>query len=138
MRVLYLHAKKFSYKPREPVKNVPRDNVETSKLEFENVLVVFTTIEKGDWNQRDEKIDELINDVSEHTKRVDVKKIVVYPYAHLSDNLEDPRYAIRFLKLLENRLREKFGDIHRAPFGWYKEFAIEVYGHPLSELSRRF
>ena len=138
MRTLYLHAKQFMYKPQQHVKGVPRDEVSTEERRFTDTLVVFTTIERGDWDQREEKIDTLIRDIKTHLERISVEEIVLYPYAHLSEELEEPRKAFRFLKYLENRLKEEGIKVHRAPFGWYKEFSIHVYGHPLAELSRRF
>ncbi|MEM4717813.1 MAG: threonine--tRNA ligase, partial [Desulfurococcaceae archaeon] len=64
-------------------------------------------------------------------------EVLIYPYAHLSSNIAPPSKAIEIL----NELYEKTSTslkipVHKAPFGWYKSFKLECYGHPLSELSR--
>jgi len=138
MKILYLHAKEFMYKPQQHVKGVPRDEVSTEERRFTDVLVLFTTVERGDWDSREEKVKGLLEDLKIHLDRISVNNVVLYPYAHLSEELEEPRKAFRLLKYLESRLKEIGIEVHRAPFGWYKEFSIHVYGHPLAELSRRF
>ena len=65
------------------------------------------------------------------------KRIVVYPYAHLSSTLASPDLAEKFLKDAESSLKHDF-EVARAPFGWYKAFTLASKGHPLSELSREF
>ncbi|RLG76172.1 MAG: hypothetical protein DRO12_04645 [Thermoprotei archaeon] len=62
--------------------------------------------------------------------------VVLYPYAHLSPNLAPPETAISILKMFEKNLKDLGISVSRAPFGWYKEFKLECYGHPLAELSR--
>lgn len=142
MRALYIHAKKFYYRPREKVKIAFIENTDIKNYEFNNVLVSFITIEKGDFERRNEIYEKLISDLIETCKKLNVKDIVLYPYAHLSDNLEAPKLALRFLKLLDNKIRDTIKksniNVHRAPFGWYKEFMIHCIGHPLAEASRRF
>jgi len=142
LKVLYIHAKKFFYKPREKVKLEAIEEADVSIREFENTLVSFVTIEAGDFSRREEIYSKFIDDLISLCKKLGVKNIVIYPYAHLSENLEKPQLALRFLRLLDNRLRERLGsenvNFHRAPFGWYKEFMIHCLGHPLAELSRHF
>jgi len=140
MRVLYIHAEFFSYKPREKV-NIPAvDDCESKEVSFNDVLVIFMTIEKGDFQEKDRIIKEFINDLDIHVKRINCKNIVIYPYAHLSESLESPRLALRMLRVIESSLKKRFGEykIHKAPFGWYKEFVLKCIGHPLAELSRSF
>jgi len=138
MRVLYLHAKEFMYKPSKVVKGVPKDSTSTEERYFRDVLVLLVTIEEGDWKNRDNISNMLIEDLKIHINRISVKNVIIYPYAHLSDNLEEPNKAYRLLRYLENKMKDIGLQVHRAPFGWYKEFSIHIYGHPLAELSRRF
>ena len=73
--------------------------------------------------------------IEEIAKQINVKNIVLYPYAHLSSNLSSPEVAIKILDEAEKFLKKKF-NVTKAPFGYYKEFELKVKGHPLSELSR--
>ena len=66
---------------------------------------------------------------------VKTENIVLYPYAHLSNNLQTPIKSIKILDKISKLLEESYNVI-RAPFGYYKMFELKVKGHPLSELSR--
>ncbi len=105
-----------------------------SKKKFSNVLVVFSTIEKDD----DEiVVEQAVKDIMSVLPKIKPSTVVVYPYAHLSSNLAPPPKALELLTHFEKKLKESIDvEVFRAPFGWYKAFAIECFGHPLSELSK--
>ncbi len=131
MRILLIHAEKFRYKVKEKTRiseDVPKEKLENS---FENVLVAFVAVEKGDEKDVEKISDKARDEILDVFKKVKASGIVIYPYAHLSSNLANPKDALNVLKKLEEKL-----NCFRAPFGWYKEFEIKCYGHPLSELSR--
>ncbi|MBU1501764.1 MAG: threonine--tRNA ligase, partial [Nanoarchaeota archaeon] len=75
--------------------------------------------------------------VEDIAKQVKAKDVVLYPYAHLSNNLSAPDVASEVLEKAEKELGKSF-KVVKAPFGYYKEFELKVKGHPLSELSRSF
>ena len=135
MRLLLIHAKKFVYKAVSPaIKEPEKLNDENKSGEFENTLVVFTTIESSD---DEEVLKQAVEEVKNIVEQVKPTTIVVYPYAHLSQDLADPVKALDLLAKFKKSIEEEIGiDTYRAPFGWYKEFTLECYGHPLSELSR--
>lgn len=137
MRVLYIHAKEFSYKPREKVK-IKAVEDDKGPHSFSNTLVVFLTVEVGDFEHRKDVIPVFIDDLLKIYRKVSAKNIVIYPFAHLSSTLEEPVKALKVLKLLDVELNKRNVKYHRAPFGWYKEFKIHCLGHPLAELSRSF
>ncbi len=134
MRILMIHAERFSYKAREPAMERPEE-LGSREGVWSNVLVAFTTVERNDDQDRDiaEKASREIIDV---LSRVRAGGVIIYPYAHLSSDLAPPETAISILKDIERILRESGVKAWRAPFGWYKEFELKCYGHPLSELSR--
>ncbi|ADB57235.1 threonine--tRNA ligase [Archaeoglobus profundus] len=129
MRLLLIHADYIEYEPKEKTKFA--EDWEPKKERIEECLVVFTSVEKGDENV----VDRAVEEIREVAKKLNVDKIVVYPYAHLSSNLADPDTAVAVLKEIESKLSQDF-NVHRAPFGWYKAFKLSCKGHPLSELSR--
>ena len=67
-------------------------------------------------------------------KKIGSKKLLLYPYAHLSANLASPKTALSILTHMQNN----FDDIEvtHAPFGWTKSYEIKVKGHPLAESSK--
>ena len=135
MRILVIHAERFSYKVKEPAVDKPED-IASRDGEWNNVLVVFTTVERGDEQDQD-MADKVSGEIIDILSRVKAEGVVVYPYAHLSSDLAPPEVAIALLRSIEAALRERGVKVWRAPFGWYKEFELKCYGHPLSELSRR-
>ncbi|MEM1596570.1 MAG: threonine--tRNA ligase [Desulfurococcaceae archaeon] len=134
MRILAIHAKTFSYDIVKPAIEEPENINDDLKKEFENVLVLFTTIENSDdvdiVNNAIVEIDNLI-------KQIKPTEVLIYPYAHLSTDLASPIKAVEILnKLYDVASKSLQVPVYKAPFGWYKSFKLECYGHPLSELSR--
>ncbi len=135
MKLLLIHAKKFSYSVTEKAINNPEELDEKNRArDLENTLVVFTSVEKDD----DENVvSRAAEEIIEIVKKIKPSSIVIYPYAHLSAELADPLTAQKILAQLYEKLSEKAEiQVYKAPFGWYKAFTIECYGHPLSELSK--
>ncbi|PLJ78347.1 threonine--tRNA ligase [Infirmifilum sp. SLHALR2] len=136
MKILLIHARSFEYEAREKAVDSAEELSEGNRTgRAENTLVAFVTVEKGDSSDPGiaEKAAQEIRDVY---TRVGASEVVLYPYAHLSDNLAEPGEALPLLKSIEELLKAQGASVKRAPFGWYKRFTVECYGHPLSELSR--
>ncbi len=136
MRILELHCDRASYKPREKAVSGADEIAEEEigkEVVFENVLVVFTTVEKGDSKAVVKKTAEAIR---QNFLEVKAKNILVYPYAHLSSNLAPPPEAKKILAELWMAVRTFNPTAHKSPFGWYKAFSLSCKGHPLSELAK--
>jgi len=137
MRIITLHCDYIKFKPvKKAIKN-PEEITEERKKEIEvrEPLVILTAIEKGD---NDQIVEQLVESVKKTAGEVKVKKLVLYPYAHLSSNLADPETALEYLTEAEHTLQKEGFEVIRAPFGYYKEFELKCKGHPLSELSKEF
>ncbi|MCS7121081.1 MAG: threonine--tRNA ligase [Archaeoglobaceae archaeon] len=129
MKLLLIHADYMEYEVKEPTEIAEETEKKDEKIE--EVLIAFTSVEKGDSEETARKAAEEIRDVA---KKVGAQRILIYPYAHLSSNLADSQTALDVLKSMEKNLTDF--EVHRAPFGWYKAFRVSCKGHPLSELSR--
>jgi len=137
LRILLIHADSFSYEVREKAIDHPEPlTSDRAKGFFNEVLVVFVSVEKDDELNTGGIVDSASKSIIDVAERVGAKSIVLYPYAHLSSNLAPPKVAIDILVRLEESLRGSGVNVHRSPFGWYKQFEIKCKGHPLSELSR--
>jgi len=134
MKLLSLHCDYIKFKPVQKAIKEPEALSEEQKKETisEECLVILTAVEQGDNENSVKKAVENIGDIASQVK---AKKIVLYPYAHLSSNLAMPAVAERLLKDMGKALAKKFSVV-RAPFGYYKSFELKCKGHPLSELSR--
>jgi threonyl-tRNA synthetase len=131
MRTLFLHSDYIEVIPKSKALKICDRKKE---LKVKDCLVVFVCVEDKD-NENT-----LINakeEILKHCKNLKVNKVVLYPWAHLSKNLANPKDAKKLFNKLYNLLKSEI-ETYKAPFGWYKEFTIKVKGHPLSELSREF
>ncbi len=137
MRLLLIHAKSFMFRALEKAIDEAEEVEESGKqYEFRNALVVFTTIEDGDEKDILAIVERATNEILDVKSKVNAEIIVLYPYAHLSQNLAPPSTAKKILNSLAQRISEQGVKVFKAPFGWYKEFVLHCFGHPLSELSR--
>ena len=129
MKLLLIHADYMEYEVKKKTKVAEEFDKKGERVE--EVLVAFTSVERGDDESVAKRAADEIRDVA---KKVGAERILLYPYAHLSSNLADAETAVKVLKAMEKELADF--EVHRAPFGWYKAFKISCKGHPLSELSR--
>ena len=130
MRILQLHCDKIEYTPTEKeIKSAEETDLATKK--FDEVVVAFVAVEEGDDSSVAKKA---IQEISESMNKVGCKKLLLYPYAHLSSKLASPNSALSVLKEMQSLAQGL--DVSRAPFGWTKSFTIQVKGHPLAETSK--
>jgi len=130
MRILQLHCDSIKYTPTKKEISVAED-IEPKTIQLDEVVVCFVAIEKND----DESIAQnAISQIQDSMEKIGSKKLLLYPYAHLSANLASPRTALSILTHMQNN----FDDIEvtHAPFGWTKSYEIKVKGHPLAESSK--
>lgn len=124
----------FEVKQRTPVaEEVP---AEQRSGRLEEVLVVFTAAEEEDGSNIEGVSKNAAREIAEVARKVEAKRVALYPYAHLSSSLAPPKVAVKLLDATRDTLRELGLEVHRLPFGWYKAFKLSCKGHPLSELSR--
>jgi len=104
---------------------------ETSRLE--DLVVLFTCVEEGD-NETVAK--RAIDEIKDALQKLKANKILIYPYAHLSNNLAKPATALTILRNMEKYAKDAGIETYRSPFGWNKEFTLSIKGHPLAEQLR--
>jgi threonyl-tRNA synthetase len=136
MKILALHVDYIAFKPlKKALKSIGElSEGEKGLKRVEEALAVLMSVEKTD-SSVSEISDKFCDAVDDIAKQVNAKRIVIYPYAHLSKNLGSPETAVEVMNNAERKLRDKY-EVIKAPFGYYKEFELKVKGHPLSELSR--
>ncbi|MEK6986579.1 MAG: threonine--tRNA ligase [Candidatus Thermoplasmatota archaeon] len=137
MRVLFLHVDFLEYEVTgKALKTIGEIPEARRHGRVEEALVCFISAEKRD--EADPKGAALAaaKNIEDVAGQVHTKRIVLYPYAHLSSSLAAPEPAQAVLAALEEELRRRGYDVHASPFGYYKSFKVSVKGHPLSELSR--
>ncbi len=135
MKLLLIHSDYIEYQVKEKAIKNPEETDKKSDR-FEEVLAAFTAVEKVDEKSSRQAVLDAVSEIGKTAEQLKVKNIMLYPYAHLSSNLANPKKAQEILIEIEYELKNKNFNVKRAPFGWYKSFKISCKGHPLSELSR--
>ena len=126
MKMLLIHADLFEYWATRPTKLAEKGVPQHGRKE--NVTLVMVAVEPGD----SEKVERAVEEIRRVMGWQHTSEALIYPYAHLSDNLSSPEEAIAVLDALYRELGAQ-----RAPFGWYKKFHLHAKGHPMAEFSRR-
>lgn len=139
MRILQLHVDYIEYFPVSKEINDAETLKFNEKQRLEDTVVILMSIEKGD---EDTMIFDIVSEIKDYLEKIKGKSVLLYPYAHLSSNLESPKKAFELLIKIEQSLVQMFNQsaitIKRAPFGWTKTLEFKVKGHPLAENSRSF
>jgi len=131
MRILQLHCDSIEYTPtKKEIKSAEDiENPQTQRLE--ELVVVFVAIEDGDDSSVAQNA---ITQIKNSMEKIGCKKLLLYPYAHLSSNLAKPSTAMSLLKEMESGASEL--EVSHSPFGWTKSYKLQVKGHPLAESSK--
>ncbi|MGC9166809.1 MAG: threonine--tRNA ligase [Thermoplasmata archaeon] len=132
MKLLFIHSDYIEYNVRERATKIAEE-YEKDHDRVEEVLVVFVSVERND---KINTADNAAIEIDGVAKQINVKRIFIYPYAHLSSDLASPETAINILNKLRENIKDMGYEMHTSPFGWYKSFKISCKGHPLSELSK--
>jgi threonyl-tRNA synthetase len=133
MKILQLDVDNITYLPVKPEAKL-YDDVKKEEVSLDDILVLLISIEKGDTIVMADKAMEDTKNFLEKLKR---KKLLIYPYAHLSNNLAAPEDALSII----NRMVKSAPvgvETFRGPFGWNKKLSLDIKGHPLAEQSRSY
>jgi len=131
VRILQLHCDSIEYTPKKKEIKSAEENVSTETTRLEELVVAFVAVEKDD----DSSIaQDAISQIKNSMEKIGCKKLLLYPYAHLSSNLAPPSLAMSLLKEMESLASGL--DVSHSPFGWTKSYKVHVKGHPLAESSK--
>ncbi|MBT3940594.1 hypothetical protein HOD83_00580 [Candidatus Woesearchaeota archaeon] len=136
MKLLLLHTNAITVIPRRKAIKSAEDVEQDKPIEMKKCMTVFAASEEHD-KDADKVSDRIVKEVKAYASQIGAKKIMLYPYVHLTSKPGKPDLALKILQAAKQKLSESF-TVESAPFGWYKEFNIHVKGHPLAELSREF
>jgi len=132
LRILQLHSNFIEYKAIQKEVAIAEET-DKKAHRLDEVIVLFTSVEAGD-NELVAK--RAVEEVKSSMQVLKANKILIYPYAHLSSNLAKPSAALQVLKAMEKHAKEAGIETYRTPFGWCKQFALSIKGHPLAEQSK--
>ena len=137
MKLLFIHSDHLEFEAKQKAGGGDLAETDGVPMEgrMEECVTVFTTVESGDEEDLDAVVDNAATELRDVADQLNTTNVVLYPYAHLSEDLAGPDAAKTVMRNLEAELTGEF-DVLRSPFGWYKSFEVSCKGHPLSELSR--
>ena len=134
MKILQMHADFIEYTPvKKEIKGA--ESIEPRTVREDDIVVLFTAFEEGD---DVELVGEAVADSRDFLGKLGTKRVLLYPFAHLSQSLAAPSDALTLLLEMEKDAKGVGLEVHRAPFGWTKALQIKVKGHPLAEMSRSY
>jgi len=130
VRILQLHCDFIEYTPTK--KEIAlAEEIKPEPKRLEETVVAFIAVEEED----DESVaKKAIDEIKETLGKIGCKKLLLYPYAHLSSKLASPTKAFSILKNMESNASDL--EVYHAPFGWTKSYKLQVKGHPLAETSK--
>jgi len=131
MRILQLHCDHIEYTPTKKEIKMAEDIENPETKRFEEIVVAFVAVEDGDDSTVAQNA---ISQIKNSMEKIGCKKLLLYPYAHLSSNLAKPSTAITLLKEMEDNASDL--EVSHSPFGWTKSYNVKVKGHPLAESSK--
>ena len=134
MKILQMHADFIEYTPvKKEIKSA--EAIEPRTVREDDIVVLFTAFEQGDDG---ELVKKAVAESRDFLKKLGTKRVLLYPFAHLSQSLASPSDAMALLLEMEKDAKGAGLEVKRAPFGWTKALQIKVKGHPLAEMSRGY
>jgi threonyl-tRNA synthetase len=135
MKVLLLDVEKIGYELIKPEASVYEDSDE-KKAVIVDAVAMMMSIEKDD---DESTADKALADVKKFMAQLKRTRLVLYPFAHLSNQLADPKSAMKIIDYIyTSASSDKALDVKKAPFGWNKKLILEMKGHPLAEQGKSY
>ena len=133
VRILELDSDSVKYEAVKPEAEVYEEAMERS-VSVDDVLLVLVSVEEGDTAETG---DAAVRDIIKFMAQLGRKRVMLYPYAHLSSSLARPREAMVIVNGMYDSL-SKSVEAYKAPFGWTKKPTFAIKGHPLAEQARSY
>ena len=134
MKILQMHADFIEYTPVKKEIQAAED-IQPRTVKESDIVVLFTAFERGDDSTLAARA---VSESKDFLARLGTKRVMLYPFAHLSQDLAPPHDALALLLAMEKEAKAAGLEVRRAPFGWTKALQIKVKGHPLAEMSRSY
>jgi threonyl-tRNA synthetase len=128
MKSLLLSCKRFESRlvslGNRPKKLIS-EPISQPKYQAGKCMVVLITIEKGD--DPPSSASKLEDEIRGFSRDTGISTIVIFPFAHLSNNLASSESALHFLDVITKSLAD-FA-VERVHFGSDKSLLLDVHGH---------
>ena len=114
MRLLLIHSDYIEYEAKKKTKMAEECSVLSDREE--EALTVFCAVESIDEEDLEGVVLQGIEEIKKTAGQVNVNKVLIYPYAHLSSDLSSPDTAITVLNSLrrDSRPKDLPSSVHRS------------------------
>ena len=133
MKILQFDVDRINYELIKPEASVYEESNEKS-ASVDDALVMLISVENGDDNAI---ADRALDDVKKTMAQLKRNRLVIYPFAHLSNDLATPKEAMQLIGYMHD-CASKIFETKKAPFGWNKKLSLSIKGHPLAEQSKSY
>lgn len=133
MKLLLWHCERLSYvdgKPSTRPEGIHQVAPTPTSGSFNDLLVVFTTVESGDGEAN---IERATQEIQRMIKMIGERLVLLMPFAHLSNDLAEEEQATGAIAEIARRLAQGHSEVVRASFGFHKEdfeLSYVANGHP--------
>ncbi|HUC38800.1 MAG TPA: threonine--tRNA ligase [Candidatus Acidoferrum sp.] len=134
MKIIQLDVESMEYEPIEPEIQI-YEKIERKAVHVKDALLLLISIEKGDTEAYASRA---LKEAMDFAEKQRIKSIVLYPFAHLSTNLEEPQRALNLFDYMAKEAEKGKLKVYRSPFGWNKRLSYSGKGHPLAEMFRSY
>jgi len=133
MKILQLDVDSINFEAIAPEASI-YEELKEKNVSVNDALVILVCVEKEDTTETAEAA---IKDTMVFMDKMNRKKLILYPFAHLSNNLAEPKEAMQILEYMHKNMPAGI-EVRKAPFGWNKKLSLSIKGHPLAEQSRSY
>ena len=138
MRALLFHCIEYGIEIDQLAnrpKGIQPEKVDSKTQNCENCILAMLTVESKD--NLEDVTEKFAKEVEKIAKDVGSKNVVIFPFAHLSNDLAHYKDGIAALKLMEEKLQSDY-NVMRAHFGSHKALMLRTFYHPGNVRYREF
>ena len=131
MKMIFAESSKLESKlmfmANRPRKDIISDQGQRGDtFKYNDIWAVFICVEKIDEHRDEipgEAAEKVISFLAKHQEK---NKIIIVPFAHLTNKLANPKIAYNIIKEVHRRLIQKGLDVREFGFGWHRTLAMEI------------
>jgi len=137
MKMLMLHVREFWYRTHARNLESAEEREEEGRSPGPAVLA-WIQVESSDLADAENAARKAAKNLKWHARKVEVERVVLHSFAHLSDDRAEPAEAQRILDDIASRLRAVGFEVLATPWGHFHEFRMHVEGPGIAKVWKAF
>ncbi len=133
LKMLMLHVREFWF--RTHARNLETEEEREEEGESAGpAILAWIQVETPDLIDPSATARKATKNLKWHARKVDVPRVVLHSFAHLSDDRAEPTEALRVLEEIAERLRGVGFEVLETPWGHFNEFRMHVEGPGIAKV----